>query len=77
MLPPPRAKARRRWLQATCCNRPPSLAPSCFTTDVRVRCQIGKAMSAALGIDNLNNHQYWNFHPYPQRAFSAELKVNL
>jgi len=48
-----------------------------FTTDVRVRWVINRHWSAALGIDNLNNYQYWNFHPYPQRTYSAELKVSL
>jgi iron complex outermembrane recepter protein len=48
-----------------------------FTTDVRVRYQINRQWSAALGIDNLNNYQYWNFHPYPQRSYSAELKFDL
>jgi len=48
-----------------------------FTTDVRVRYQITKAVSAAVGIDNLNNYQFWNFHPYPQRSYMAELKVSL
>lgn len=48
-----------------------------FTTDVRVRWVIDKQWSAAVGVDNLNNYQYWNFHPYPQRTYSAELKVNL
>ncbi|NDP62866.1 TonB-dependent receptor [Polaromonas sp.] len=48
-----------------------------FTTDVRLRWQISKQVSAALGIDNLNNYQYWNFHPYPQRTYSAELKFDL
>lgn len=48
-----------------------------FTTDVRVRYQVNKRVSAAFGIDNLNNYQYWNFHPYPQRTFMAELKYEL
>lgn len=48
-----------------------------FTTDVRVRYQVNKRLSAAFGIDNLNNYQYWNFHPYPQRSYVAELKVDL
>jgi iron complex outermembrane receptor protein len=30
-----------------------------------------------VGIDNLNNYQFWNFHPYPQRSYMAELKVSL
>jgi iron complex outermembrane receptor protein len=31
---------------------------------------------AAFGIDNLNNDKFWNFHPYPQRSYTAELKAN-
>jgi iron complex outermembrane recepter protein len=48
-----------------------------FTVDARLRWQLDKQWSAALGIDNLNNYQYWNFHPYPQRTYSAELKFDL
>ena len=48
-----------------------------FTTDVRVRYQVNKQVSAAFGIDNLNNYPYWSFHPYPQRTFMAELKYDL
>ena len=48
-----------------------------FTTDVRLRLRINRQWSAALGIDNLNNYQFWNFHPYPQRSYSAELKFDL
>jgi iron complex outermembrane receptor protein len=48
-----------------------------FTTDVRVRYQVSRQWSAAFGIDNLNNYQYWNFHPYPQRSYTAELKYDL
>ncbi len=48
-----------------------------FTADVRVRYQINKQMSMAVGIDNVNNYQFWNFHPYPQRTYMAELKIDL
>lgn len=48
-----------------------------FTADVRVRYQISPNGSAAFGIDNLNNYNCWNFHPYPQRTYSAELKFDL
>jgi iron complex outermembrane receptor protein len=48
-----------------------------FTVDLRVRYQIDKRWSAAFGIDNANNYQYWNFHPYPQRTYSAELRFDL
>jgi iron complex outermembrane recepter protein len=48
-----------------------------FTTvDVRARWQINPRLVAAFGIDNLNNDKYWNFHPYPQRSTTAELKAN-
>ena len=48
-----------------------------LTADVRVRYQINRQWTAAVGIDNLNNRQFWNFHPYPQRSYSAELKFDL
>lgn len=48
-----------------------------FTTDMRIRWRIDRRWSAAFGIDNLNNYQYWNFHPYPQRTYSAELNFDL
>lgn len=32
--------------------------------------------SAAFGIDNLNNRQYFLFHPFPQRTVFAELKCD-
>ena len=48
-----------------------------FTTDLRVLYRIDRQWSVAAGIDNLNNYRYWNFHPYPQRSYSAELKFDL
>jgi iron complex outermembrane receptor protein len=48
-----------------------------YTTDVRAVYRITRQWTAALGIDNLNNHRYWNFHPYPQRTWSAELQFDL
>jgi iron complex outermembrane receptor protein len=48
-----------------------------FTVDLRVRYQFSKTTSAAFGIDNLNNYKFWNFHPYPQRSYTLELKVDL
>jgi hypothetical protein len=26
---------------------------------------------------DLNNYNHWNFHPYPQRSYRAELKYDL
>lgn len=48
-----------------------------FTVDLRVRYQITRQWSASFGIDNANNDQYWNFHPYPQRTYTASLKWSL
>jgi iron complex outermembrane receptor protein len=48
-----------------------------FTTDLRLVYRIDSHWAAALGIDNLNNYKYWNFHPYPQRTWVAELKWDL
>ncbi len=48
-----------------------------FVTDVRVHYKVNRQWTAAFGIDNLNNYTYWNFHPYPQRTFMAELKAGL
>ncbi|WP_084216834.1 TonB-dependent receptor [Xenophilus azovorans] len=48
-----------------------------FTVDLRVRWQIGRHWSAAFGIDNVNNAKYWNFHPYPQRTYTASLRWDL
>jgi len=47
-----------------------------FVVDLRARYQIDKHHSFAIGIDNVNNDKYWNFHPYPQRTFTAELKIS-
>jgi iron complex outermembrane receptor protein len=48
-----------------------------YTTDLRLHWKIDRQWSAAFGIDNLNNYQYWNFHPYPQRTYSAEVRFDL
>jgi iron complex outermembrane recepter protein len=42
-----------------------------------VRWKIDRQWSVAVGIDNLNNTTYWNFHPYPQRTYAAELRFDL
>lgn len=48
-----------------------------FTADLRVTYQVDPRWGLAVGIDNLNNYQYWNFHPYPQRTWIAELRYDL
>ena len=47
---------------------------SFFVVDARLRMQIDRNWSAAVGIDNLNNNKYFLFHPFPQRTLAAELK---
>ncbi|MFM2068595.1 MAG: hypothetical protein RLZZ584_3504 [Pseudomonadota bacterium] len=47
------------------------------TADWRARYQFDRRWSAAIGIDNLFGYTYWNFHPYPQRSYNAELKFDL
>ena len=48
-----------------------------FVVDARVRYQIRKNWSAAVGVDNLNNDKYFLFHPFPQRTAVAELKFDM
>ncbi|MFC5458234.1 TonB-dependent receptor [Massilia niabensis] len=48
-----------------------------FTADLRATYRLNAQWSVALGVDNLNNYRYWNFHPYPQRTWLAELKYDL
>jgi iron complex outermembrane receptor protein len=47
-----------------------------FVMDARVRYQVDRHWSAALGVDNLNDREYFLFHPFPQRTLSAELKYD-
>ena len=46
-------------------------------SDVRLRYQLNRQWSAALGLDNMSNQQVWNFHPYAQRSANAELAFQL
>ena len=48
-----------------------------LTTDLRLRYKVDRHWTAAFGVDNLNNYPYWNFHPYPQRNYTFELKWDL
>jgi len=52
-------------------------AASRFTVlDLRARYAVQPKLVAALGIDNLTNTEYWNFHQYPGRTLVAELKYD-
>jgi iron complex outermembrane recepter protein len=48
-----------------------------LTADMRVLYKVAPKWTLAMGIDNLNNARYWNFHPYPQRSYHLELKYAL
>ena len=50
---------------------------SFLSSDARLHWKLDRQWSLAFGIDNLNNQQYWNFHPYPQRTYSAEARFDL
>lgn len=45
-----------------------------FTVDTRVQWKVDRQWTLSAGIDNLNNYQYWNFHPYPGRTFQVEAR---
>jgi iron complex outermembrane receptor protein len=44
-----------------------------IVVDARVVRKIGDRWSAAVGVDNANNRDYFLFHPFPQRSVTAEL----
>ncbi|MDM4766211.1 TonB-dependent receptor [Pelomonas sp. SE-A7] len=48
-----------------------------FTTDLRAQWKLNKQFMLSAGVDNLNNYQFWNFHPYPQRTWHAEIRFDL
>ena len=53
-------------------------AVSSFTVaDARLRWKFAPGWSAALGVDNLTNEQYWVYHPYPGRTWFGELRWEL
>ena len=44
--------------------------------DLRVHYQFSRHWSVAAGVDNLNNRNYYLYHPFPQRTLFTELKFN-
>jgi iron complex outermembrane receptor protein len=50
---------------------------SFFVMDARLHCDVSPHLSASLGVDNLNNYQYFLYHPFPQRTFIADLRLKL
>ena len=47
-----------------------------FVVDLRAKYRHDAHWSAALGVDNLGDRTYWNFHPYNQRTWVAELRYD-
>ena len=47
-----------------------------LVVDLRAKYTYDAHWSAALGVDNVGNRTYWNFHPYNQRTWSAELRFD-
>ena len=44
--------------------------------DIKARYKLDKNLTVSAGIDNLTNHKYFLYHPFPQRTFVANLKYN-
>ena len=44
-----------------------------FVLDARMTYRFGPHLELAAGVENLTDDRYFLFHPFPQRAFSAEL----
>lgn len=47
-----------------------------FVVDLRAKYRHDAHWSAAPGVDNLGDRTYWNFHPYNQRTWVAELRYD-
>jgi iron complex outermembrane receptor protein len=47
-----------------------------FVADARLQYRFDRHWSGAVGVDNINNRNYFLFHPFPQRTLYAELKYN-
>ncbi len=46
-----------------------------FLVDLHARYQFMNALSAEVGVDNLTDFKYFEFHPFPGRTFVASLKA--
>jgi iron complex outermembrane receptor protein len=47
-----------------------------FVVDAKVSYKIDKQWTVNAGIDNLNNENYWIYHPFMQRTYTAQIKYN-
>lgn len=46
------------------------------TFDAKLSYRFAKLATAAFGVDNLTNEKYYAFHPYPQRTFHGEIRID-
>ena len=46
-----------------------------FIVDTHAHYQFRKAVSADIGVDNLLNEKYFEYHPFPGRTYVASLQV--
>ena len=46
-----------------------------FVVDAHVRYQVSSYLTIVAGIDNLFNHHYYEFHPFPGRTYLASAKL--
>lgn len=48
-----------------------------LVVDARAHVRVSERYSFAFGVDNLFNDKYFLFHPFPQRAVTAEVKMEI
>lgn len=48
-----------------------------FVVDLRAAYKLNEHVDVAIGVDNVNNHRYFLFHPFPRRSVTAELRWKL
>lgn len=47
-----------------------------FIIDLRATVRLAEHVQLGVGIDNVNNDNYFLFHPFPQRSFAADVKLS-
>ncbi|MCR4303090.1 MAG: TonB-dependent receptor [Gallionella sp.] len=48
-----------------------------FVMDAKFNYKLDKRLSMSVGVDNLNNEEYYAAHPYPQRTWIVQVKGSL
>jgi iron complex outermembrane receptor protein len=47
-----------------------------LVVDARASIKVAKTLDLGLGVENIGNDKYFLFHPFPQRTFTAEVKLH-